>query len=572
MARIKYTGPDAGRMNDETNAGDRTGGQAAARNTLDVDHLGLPSQLQRLQVSPSDANWRNYGNTEFQTYFTHQPANRPSIPTTTTNEAIPMLSAAPIAAQGAVNNNLMPPQTTSRLPSFGPGLATAGPSASQVGTRARAQLQTNRLPEGNATSNMEMRSRPRRIIIVVNRSQSNTVGASGASGSGPSSRRKTRRNTTPAPAPSESTNSRNKRARLAGGNSKGSDIGNDENLSNEPFNVLRAIIRHPQLVFHFANCLHVQELVSLYAISREFHEMINTQLMTVILSQAIHKAPHSARIFPFRCYRKLCIPDPMGNRNHAMTAETRLVPSFRWLRMVCWRESVVNKILKLMANDGVALPKHCEIVIKKIWFLMDIPDNGRRIGTIQNRELWSDMDLFLATLFLVKLDVRFTHPLTGTGRDGMRRLLLAQPSLTLLWKVLKRTALQNAHETLKAFIRWKYQPSPEEDGSYIFGVPPDEVGKLQYEGYGRTGSTVKIQRPDELILKECVRRGLNMQQHYFDMFNWNHKISTAMQRRARSAIDSQAAQRDGEPSGRLLTAAEPMEGVMLRSADGQTIP
>ncbi|KKA20105.1 hypothetical protein T310_5878 [Rasamsonia emersonii CBS 393.64] len=217
-----------------------------------------------------------------------------------------------------------------------------------------------------------------------------------------------------------------------------------------------------------------------------------------------------------------------------------------------------------MAHEGVGLPKHCAIVIKKLWFLMDIPDNGRRIGTIQNRRLWSDMDLFFATLFLVKLDVRFTHPLSGAGRNGMRHLLMAQPSLTLLWKVLKRTALKDAHETLKAFVRWKYQPSPGEVNNHIFGVAPDEVGKLQYEGYGRARSTVKLQRPDELILKECVRRGLDMQQHYFDMFNWQYKMPPVMktrQTRVKSAIHVQAAQRDRETSGQHFTATEPREGV-----------
>lgn len=404
-----------------------------------------------------------------------------------------------------------------------------------------------------------MKNQAQTIPAMPARSQSNNkVGASGTAGSKSSSRRTVRKNATPAPAQSGSTSSRNKRERLADGNSEDPGTGNDENQSNQEFNVLRAIIRHPQLVFHFASYLRVQELLSLYAISKEFHAMINTHLMTVILSQAIKKAPHSARIFPFRCYRKLCVSDPISSRNSAITGETRLVPSFRWLRMVFWRESVVNKILKLMAHDGVGLPKHCELVIKKLWFLMDIPDNGRRIGTIQNRRLWSDMDLFFATLFLIKLDVRFTHPISGVGRNGMRHLLMAQPSLTLLWKVLKRTALQDSHETLKAFVRWKYQPSPGEVDQYIFGVAPDEVGKLQYEGYGKGSSTVKLQRPDELILKECVRRGLDMQQHYFDMFNWQYKVPPAMrarQTRIKSAIHLQAAQRDKE--------TEPKEGVTV---------
>jgi hypothetical protein len=301
-----------------------------------------------------------------------------------------------------------------------------------------------------------------------------------------------------------------------------------------PFNILQAIILREDLVYHFARLLTVNDLVSLYAISKEFHYMVNKKFTSVVLEQATQKALDSAVIFPFRCYRRLCIPDPASNRSgdedHIKTGELRLVPSFRWLRMVCWREAVVNQIMVLMDKEGLAMPKKCTAAIKKLWFLMDIPDNNRRIGIVQNDDIWSDTDLFFATMFFVKLDMRFTDPINGSGRDCMRRLLLAQPSLTMLYNTLAGKALRTPLDILKAYVRWKYRPEALGESTYLFGVPPRDVGTLQFEGYGRTGSRVRLQRPDELILKESVRRELNMEQKYLQMFLWGHVKPNTMKR------------------------------------------
>lgn len=292
------------------------------------------------------------------------------------------------------------------------------------------------------------------------------------------------------------------------------------------FNIFNAIIKHPELALTLAKHLRVKELIDLYAISRDFHNIVNTRFTTVILSQATQKAPDSARIFPFRCYQKLCVADPARNPHpntaHAQAEENRTVPSFRWLIMILYRERIVREIMALLHQEGVGVPPNCALAIKKLWFLMDIPDNNRRIGTIQNKGLWSDEDLFFATLLFVKLDMRFTDPVTGSGRDGMRRLALAQPSFTLLWRILRRTALQTHFETLRAYVRWRYRPLPHEANCHIFGVAPRDVGALQYEGYGKTRSRVRLQRPDELVLKESLRRQLNMQEKYVDMFLWGY--------------------------------------------------
>ncbi|OJD17369.1 hypothetical protein AJ78_02554 [Emergomyces pasteurianus Ep9510] len=300
-----------------------------------------------------------------------------------------------------------------------------------------------------------------------------------------------------------------------------------------PFNIFQEILKRPELTLLLAKHMRVQELLILYRTSRDFHNVVNTRFTTIIQAQARLRAPQSAKIFPPRCYAKLCIPDP-GLRPHpvarrAAVGETRKVPSFRWLLMVCFRDMVCHEIITILAEDGVPVPDRCASTMKKIWLLMDIPDNARRIGLVQNREIFTDMDLFFATLFFVKLDMRFTDPITGSGKDGMRRLLLAQPSLAMLWRTLKRTALTSKLAVMRLFARWKYQPRQDQRGLSILGIPAQEVGIVQYQGWGRTGNRTPLQRPDELLLKESIRRGLELQQRYTDMFLWGYINPVTMQ-------------------------------------------
>lgn len=218
------------------------------------------------------------------------------------------------------------------------------------------------------------------------------------------------------------------------------------NVPRQNFNIFQELVKRPELVIIFAKHLRVQELLILYSMSIPFNNIVSSRITTVIISQALTRAPDSARIFPFRCYEKLCIPDP-GLRLHpipgrALAGELRKVPSFRWLRMICYREMVCHDIMTIMAEDGVPIPPQCEPVIKKIWLLMDIPDNVRRIGLVQNSQIFTDEDLFFALLFFVKMDMRFTDPITGSGKDGMRRLMMSQPGMTVFWKSLKRTTLK----------------------------------------------------------------------------------------------------------------------------------
>lgn len=198
-------------------------------------------------------------------------------------------------------------------------------------------------------------------------------------------------------------------------------------------------------------------------------------------------------------------------------AEIRWVPSLRWLAMVEWRSRVVSEILALLQLEGLNLPSKTLETVLKIWFVMDVPDNRRRVGVIRNEAFWTDADLWRATAFFIKLDMRFTNPRSGRGSSDLRKLMLMQKSLSVLWRVLKREECRTQLEVLRMAVRSHYVvPNPRHAKMPILGVPPQRVGRLQWEGYGKRVG-VKMLQVDELVMREGIRRGLKLQTMYLDM-------------------------------------------------------
>jgi hypothetical protein len=283
------------------------------------------------------------------------------------------------------------------------------------------------------------------------------------------------------------------------------------------FTAYRGIMMHAHLILHFITCIDIDHVVTLYAICKEFHSIIDSIMTAFILGRAMKCAPSATVIFPFRCYRKLCIDDPYVNLDHTR-GQSRLVPSFRWLRMVSWREKIARKIFVLFNGEGLYLPGPCESAIKKVWFLMDIPDNQRRIANIRNTEMWTTSDLFHAIMFFMRIDMRCINPIVPVSHGCIRRMLLAQPTMSMLYRVMARTWLTDVQEALQTYLRWKYTPTDQETHP-IYGVPRSELGRLQYENYGVGNSLVKLTRPDELVLRECVRRRLDIKPVFFHIMN-----------------------------------------------------
>ena len=285
------------------------------------------------------------------------------------------------------------------------------------------------------------------------------------------------------------------------------------------FSVFTALLKYPELTLEVAKNLNVEDLVSLYAISKDFHMLVNSRFTAMITAQWYCKANESGRTFTHRCYKNLCMRDPARRINENLPSQLRFIPSFRWLRMVLFREAVVDDIVISLAQEGHRLPKGTSLVIKKIWFTIDISDNARRVGLLHNTKFWSNRDLFLATTFFLKLDMRLTHPATGNGELGLRKMLLGQRSLSVLGKVLRREEMRNQLEMLTMIVRYNYE-APRHRNMSILGIPPDEVGQLQYEGWGRRKT--KFIGIDELVMKEALRRRLQLQSWYVDMMIYGY--------------------------------------------------
>jgi hypothetical protein len=139
---------------------------------------------------------------------------------------------------------------------------------------------------------------------------------------------------------------------------------------------------------------------------------------------------------------------------------------------------------------------------------------------MHNRDFITDMDLYNFQLFIVKLDMRFNDPIDGPGDEGMRKLFLGQRGLTPLCKLLKRKAFLSSMDIVRLGIRYAYEVRPEHRGMEIFGVPPEEIGVGHLEGWG--AGRVHLMRPDELMMRESVRRQLGLKNHIMEMMLWGY--------------------------------------------------
>ncbi len=281
------------------------------------------------------------------------------------------------------------------------------------------------------------------------------------------------------------------------------------------FSIFKALHAHPELVFELARHLDVDDLISLYAISVDFHQLVDARFTTMIRNQAEGRALESARIFVFRCYKHLCIRDPASRPLARIPHQARFVPSFRWLRMIVYREHVVDEITACLAAEGLFLPPQASVAIKKLWFTLDISDTVRRMGLVHNKRFWTDDDLLIATMFFIKLDMRLTNPRTGNGELGLRHMLLAQPSLSTLLRVLQRQAIRYPLDMVRMFVRWGYRPRPRFAHLGIMDVSAHDVGSLRFERRGAVPRTLAA--VDTLIARETVLRQMNVEAHLIDM-------------------------------------------------------
>lgn len=275
----------------------------------------------------------------------------------------------------------------------------------------------------------------------------------------------------------------------------------------------------PELLMELAHHLPIPDFISLYAISKEFHETVNGHMAHIMKSYAAYRARQASKIFIFNLYDSFCVDDPVG-RYRPGTEIVRRVPSLRWVQMVLHRQRVVRDILACMAREGHRMPKTMPTTLMKMWLTMDMATSARRVQFMHNEEYWTDNDIYNAQLFMIKLEMRFNDPIDGPGDDGLKKLMLGQRGLTPLSKLLKRTAYTDPLEILECAIRYSYDPSEENLGHPILGISPHDIGKGHLEGWGK--GKVHLYRMDEIIPREACRRHLDLDKHMMNMLLWGY--------------------------------------------------
>lgn len=266
--------------------------------------------------------------------------------------------------------------------------------------------------------------------------------------------------------------------------------------------------------------LDPKDLLKLYCIQKDVHEIINGHMTHVIKSAARFRAPESAALYHFGLYRSLCRRDPVHRPHPKNVAVTRWVPGLKWLQMVCHRDRCVRDILACLAREGHRTPKNMPQTLRKIWLIMDIATTAQRATVAHNDQWFTDQDCYNTQLFIIKLLLRFNGPMDQFADDGLVKVFLGQRGLTPLCQFLKRERFLDEASVIKLCIQYNYYPDNEFKGMQMFGVKPQNIGKGHLEGWGR--GRIHLWRIDEIVVRESTRRKLYLDDHLAYMMLWGH--------------------------------------------------
>ncbi|KAF2113573.1 hypothetical protein BDV96DRAFT_578063 [Lophiotrema nucula] len=281
-----------------------------------------------------------------------------------------------------------------------------------------------------------------------------------------------------------------------------------------PFNIFKALLRHPNLFFQFALRLPPSTFLSLYSIDKEFHYRANKYSISLIYDFAKHHAPEAVWVFSWMLYPDLCISDPLLKPMDGRSHLARDIPGLRWVNMILSREKVVQEILTLLALEGHRVPAQTKGVLMKFWVVMERTSQGVREAFLADRGIWKDEDILLFQLLLVKLDMRIGCPVDGHGCGALSHLLLTQKSLIRLRNVL---AGRDLDEALDDIITKTYLEDDFDNDNFPLlidhvqdGVPPHMFGELSHENWEGT-SNETMESAVDLVIMEGMKRRLNIQ-------------------------------------------------------------
>jgi hypothetical protein len=281
------------------------------------------------------------------------------------------------------------------------------------------------------------------------------------------------------------------------------------------FNAYKALLRHPTLFFPLVLALPLPCALALYAIDKEFHYRFNLYSVSLLHAYATRHAPVASRVFSWILHPGVCISDPMLRPMDGRSWLARDVPGWRWVGMCVARQTVVRRVL-----GEVGCPRGWEEVVCKMWGVMEMKTTAVRLAFLRDADIWTDADLLLATAFLVKLDMRFSDPVTGNGMAGLSHMLLTQKSLTTLANVLTGKVTLDYDDATMMLVRTYPMGDLDADGipwlddEVDNGVPWEEWGLLMKEGWTQYGA--RMESVVDMIITEGIRRELHIQQDLLD--------------------------------------------------------
>lgn len=311
------------------------------------------------------------------------------------------------------------------------------------------------------------------------------------------------------------------------------------------FNLLESVCSSVWLAVEVTKHLRVSDIVNLYSTSKTFHSLLNGHWQSSIFAWAEHMAPSSFRIFYwkfFGCYARAdpsgttweapglfadAFPRPPWAKQRPVTARdktVRSVPGLRYLAMLVKREVRVRDILAVMARNGHRLPSKCHEAVKKMWMLMDLPTNTLRRAFIRSTQLWTPEDIYNAQMFVTKLQMLFNEPISGPNAPlAVETILGARQGLTPLWQFLRGKEYTELLEAIQMRVRYLASHQAlrrSQTWEQHYGVPQWQLGTGHLEGWGQ--GNIHLSRPDELLIEEAARRGINLKDHMTYMTFWGH--------------------------------------------------
>ncbi|KAK4189661.1 hypothetical protein QBC35DRAFT_379879, partial [Podospora australis] len=319
-----------------------------------------------------------------------------------------------------------------------------------------------------------------------------------------------------------------------------------EKVVQPRIDLIASISSCPELVIEFCKFLRPADIINLYSVHRSFHFTLNQNMRPSIYAWVRRMAPNAGRLFSSPVYHHWFIPDPVGRpvtkvdkemsalkpgqaNNQRPTVlntvegEIRRIPGLYWLRAVVNREIRVRDIIATLARHGHRLPPQAQSTVLKIWLIMDAATTELRTSIMNDRAFFTDVDMYIAQMFFIKLVLLFNDPVFGPQSMTLMKLFMGQKGLAPLWAFLRRKKYTTHEEVMELKIRYDVGPSPQQIylADPVWGVPIHAMGLRQYEGW-EFGGPELLMRPEELVVLEATRRELPLNRAILKMLIYGH--------------------------------------------------